>query len=62
LFGLFLELRVALLARDGAGLGVVHGVFRELRDEMERAAVSSEGTSGRPPVKSVESVREKRAT
>ena len=31
-------------------------------EEMERAAVSSEGTSGRPPVSRVESVREKSAT
>ncbi len=36
--------------------------FDTLRDEMERAAVSSEGTSGRPPVSNVESVRENRAT
>jgi len=45
--------------------GVVAAAGREMGasdDEMERAAVSSEGTSGRPPVKSVESVREKRAT
>ena len=33
-----------------------------LREEMERAAVSSDGTSGRPPVSSVESVRENSAT
>jgi hypothetical protein len=32
------------------------------REEMERAAVSSDGTSDRPPVSSVESVRAKRAT
>ena len=36
--------------------------FETLREEMERAAVSSDGTSGRPPVSSVESVRENRAT
>ena len=29
---------------------------------MERAAVSSDGTSGKPPVSSVESVRENSAT
>ena len=32
------------------------------REEMDRAAVSSDGTSGRPPVSSVESVRENCAT
>ena len=31
-------------------------------DEIERAAVSSDGTSGRPPVSSVESVRANSAT
>ena len=32
------------------------------REPMERAAVSSDGTSGRPPVSSVESVRANSAT
>ena len=36
--------------------------FETRRDEMERAAVSSDGTSGNPPVSSVESVRENSAT
>ena len=36
--------------------------FDTRREEMERAAVSSDGTSGRPPVSSVEKVRANSAT
>ena len=40
----------------------VNTALETRREEMERAAVSSDGTSGKPPVSSVESVREKSAT
>ena len=51
-----------LLAFAHRADGRSNTAFETLRDEIERAAVSSDGTSGNPPVSSVESVRENNAT